>query len=80
MMLPRPLQVMELIVRDLGQLTHIECSIKREKWTRVLAALKLTPVQREQLMATRKDHLNKLRQVYQDRQELNMQVWCWGLL
>ncbi len=65
---------MELMVRDMGQLTHIECSIKREKWTHVLETLMLTPAQREQLMANRKEHLNKLRKVYQDRQELNMQV------
>lgn len=67
---------MELMVRDMEQLSHIECSIKRAKWTEVLAALKLTPTQREQLMANRKAQFNKLRTVYQERQELNMQVSC----
>ena len=65
---------MELMVRDMGQLTHIECHIKRAKWTQVLEALKLSAAQQEQLMANRKEHLNKLRRVYQERQELNMQV------
>ena len=68
------MQVMELMVRDMGQLTHIECSVKRQKWMTVLQALKLTPEQREQLMATRKQHLDALRRIYQDRQELNMKV------
>ncbi len=68
------MQVMELMVRDMGQLTHIECSVKRAKWTQVLAVLKLSPTQQDQLMANRKEHLNKLRKVYQERQELNMQV------
>ena len=67
---------MELMVRDMEQLSHIECSTKRAKWTEVLAALKLTPTQREQLMANRKAQFNKLRTVYQERQELNMQVSC----
>lgn len=67
-------QVMELMVRDMGQLTHIECSVKRQKWATVLQALKLTPDQREQLMSNRKEHLNKLRRIFQGRQELNMQV------
>ncbi len=67
-------QVMELMVADMGQLTHIECSVKRAKWVQVLAVLKLSPTQQEQLMANRKEHLNKLRKVYQERQELNMQV------
>lgn len=67
-------QVMELMVRDMGQLTHIECSVKRQKWANVLQALKLTPEQREQLMGNRKEHLNKLRRIFQDRQELNVQV------
>lgn len=67
-------QVMELMVRDMGQLTHIECSVKRQKWMSVLQALKLTPGQREQVMANRKEHLNNLRRLYQERQELNMQV------
>lgn len=58
----------------MGQLTHIECSVKRQKWTQVLQALKLTPDQREQLMSNRKEHLNKLRRIFEDRQELNMQV------
>ena len=61
-------------MRDMGQLAHIECSVKRQKWTTVLQALKLTPDQREQLMGNRKEHLNKLRRIFQDRQELNMQV------
>lgn len=61
-------------MRDMGQLTHIECHIKRAKWTQVLEALKLSAAQQEQLMANRKEHLNKLRRVYQERQELNMQV------
>ena len=65
---------MELMVRDMGQLTHIECSVKRAKWTQVLEVLKLSPTQQDQLMANRKEHLNKLRKVYQERQELNMQV------
>lgn len=68
------LQVMELMVRDMDQLSKIECSIKRGKWAEVLQALKLTDAQREQLMANRKEHLNKLRRVFQERQELNMQV------
>lgn len=68
------IKVMELMVRDMEQLSHIECSIKRAKWTEVLAALKLTPTQREQLMANRKAQFNKLRTVYQERQELNMQA------
>ena len=67
-------QVMELMVRDMGQLTHIECSVKRQKWASVLQALKLTPEQREQVMGIRKEHLNKLRRIFQDRQELNTQV------
>lgn len=67
-------QVMELMGRDMGQLTHIECSVKRQKWTHVLQALKLTPDQREQLMSNRKEHLNKLRRIFEDRQELNMQA------
>lgn len=67
-------QVMELMGRDMGQLTHIECSVKRQKWTHVLQALKLTPDQREQLMSNRKEHLNKLRRIFEDRQELNMKV------
>ena len=61
-------------MRDMGQLTHIECHIKRAKWTQVLDVLKVSAVQQEQLMANRKEHLNKLRKVYQERQELNMQV------
>ena len=65
---------MELMVRDMGQLAHIECSVKRQKWTHVLQALKLTPHQREQLMGLRKEHLNKLRAIFQDRQQLNSQV------
>ena len=69
---------MELMVRDMGQLTHIECSVKRQKWANVLQALKLTPEQREQLMRNRKEHLNKLRRIFQDRQELNMQVQASG--
>lgn len=68
------IQVMELMVRDMGQLSYIECSVKRQKWTHVLQALKLTPHQREQLMGLRKSHLNKLRAVFQDRQQLNSQV------
>ncbi|KAA6417573.1 MAG: hypothetical protein FRX49_12448 [Trebouxia sp. A1-2] len=68
------IKVMELMVRDMGQLTHIECSVKRAKWTQVLAVLQLSPTQQDQLMANRKEHLNKLRKVYQDRQELNMQA------
>ena len=71
---------MELMVRDMGQLTHIECSVKRAKWTQVLAVLKLSPTQQDQLMANRKEHLNKLRKVYQERQELNMQVGARSLL
>ncbi|KAL3146023.1 hypothetical protein ABBQ38_015378 [Trebouxia sp. C0009 RCD-2024] len=67
-------KVMELMVRDMGQLSYIECSVKRQKWTHVLQALKLTPHQREQLMGLRKSHLNKLRAVFQDRQQLNSQV------
>ncbi len=71
---------MELMVRDMGQLTHIECSVKRAKWTQVLAVLKLSPTQQDQLMANRKEHLNKLRKVYQERQELNMQVGACSFL
>ncbi len=74
------MQVMELMVRDMGQLTHIECSVKRAKWTQVLAVLKLSPTQQDQLMANRKEHLNKLRKVYQERQELNMQVGACSFL
>ncbi len=74
------MQVMELMVRDMGQLTHIECSVKRAKWTQVLAVLKLSPTQQDQLMANRKEHLNKLRKVYQERQELNMQVGARSVL
>lgn len=68
------MQVLELMVRDMGQLSHIECSVKRQKWTHVLQALKLTPDQREQVMGLRREHLNKLRGIFQDRQGLNMQV------
>ena len=67
-------------MRDMGQLTHIECSVKRAKWTQVLAVLKLSPTQQDQLMANRKEHLNKLRKVYQERQELNMQVSACSVL
>ena len=62
------------MVRDMDQLSKIECSIKRGKWAEVLQALKLSDAQREQLMANRKEHLNKLRRIFQERQELNMQV------
>ena len=61
-------------MRDMDQLSKIECSIKRGKWAEVLKALKLSDTQREQLMANRKEHLNKLRRIFQERQELNMQV------
>ena len=67
-------------MRDMGQLTHIECSVKRAKWTQVLAVLKLSTTQQDQLMVNRKEHLNKLRKVYQERQELNMQVGACSVL
>ena len=36
--------------------------------------LRLTPLQRDQLLLMRKNHLRNLRQVYEGRQQLNMQV------
>lgn len=67
---------MELMSRDIGSLTHITCSVAREKWGGILASLRLTPGQRESVMAARKEHLNKLRAVCQERQDLNFQVPC----
>ena len=72
----RMLQVMELMSRDFGQLAHITCSVQRQKWSLILDCIKLTPSQREAMMVTRKEHLNKLRATYQERQELNFKVSC----
>ena len=36
--------------------------------------LRLTPLQKDQLLLMRKNHLRNLRQVYEGRQQLNMQV------
>lgn len=65
---------MELMSRDFGELAHITCSVQRQKWSHILDCIKLTPSQRESMMATRKEHLNKLRATYQERQELNFKV------
>lgn len=67
-------QVLELMSRDIGSMTHITCSVARGKWAHILECLRLTPGQREAVMGARKEHLNKLRAVCQERQDLNLAV------
>jgi hypothetical protein len=47
---------------------------ERARWGRILEALRLVPRQEEALLALRKQHLSKLKQIYHQRQSLNMQV------
>lgn len=47
---------------------------ERARWGRILEALRLVPRQEEALLALRKQHLARLKQIYQERQSLNMQV------
>lgn len=68
------MQVLELMSRDIGSMTHITCSVARGKWAHILECLQLIPSQREAVMGARKEHLNKLRAVCQERQDLNLAV------
>ena len=43
-----------------------------------MKCISLTAVQTASVMAARKEHTNRLTAIYQERQELNLQVWGLG--
>lgn len=67
-------KVLRLMSRDVRHLSRIACLRECNKWTRILQTLQLTGQQEEQLLLMRKNHLRNLRQVYEARQQLNIQV------
>ena len=51
------------------------------RWQQCLEAMALTGEQQEQLLLNRRAHLQRMRAIYQERHNLNMQVggrgwWC----
>jgi hypothetical protein len=64
--------VVELITRDACSLSSVGDG--HERWRRALRALRMSAAQQEQLLLLRASHLVRMRAIYQERQELNMQV------
>ncbi|CAL8464951.1 g4486 [Coccomyxa elongata] len=68
------IKVLALMSRDVAQMAHISCHIERAKWERIVDVLRLTEPQAEQLLELRKVHLRNLRELFEDRQRLNLQA------
>jgi hypothetical protein len=68
------IHVLEVMGRDVDKLGGHSCATERARWGRILEALRLVSRQEEALLALRKQHLARLKQIYQERQSLNMQA------
>lgn len=66
-------RVLELIAGDPSQLSSAEHP-QEERFITALEAMQLSPQQEEQLLLLRKSHLSKMREIYAERQELNLEA------
>lgn len=68
------LQVLNLITRDPNSITQLASTQEKEKWSAAVRAVRLTPLQVEQVLIWREEHLKNVSAVYQQRQQLNTEV------
>lgn len=68
------LQVLSLITRDPQSLSELATAQEREKWSAAVRAVKLTPLQVEQVLIWREEHLKNIIAVYEQRQQLNVET------
>ncbi|CAL5229307.1 g12609 [Coccomyxa viridis] len=66
------IKVLALFSQDVSSMANIKCSVQTAKWRRILDMLRLSSAQEEQLLQLRKKHLRNLRNLYEDRQRLNL--------
>ncbi|KAK9859329.1 hypothetical protein WJX84_004028 [Apatococcus fuscideae] len=68
------IRVLDLMTRNLQELTQMTCRDERKKWITILKALQLTEVQSETIVEMRKSLLVKLGKVYDERRQLHLQT------
>ncbi|KAK9841294.1 hypothetical protein WJX74_003325 [Apatococcus lobatus] len=68
------IKVLDLMTRNLQELTHMTCREERKKWITILQALKLTQAQSDTIVEMRKVLLHKLGSVYDERRQLHLQT------
>lgn len=68
------IQVLSLITRDPHSLTELASAQEREKWAGAVKAIRLTPLQVEQVLIWREEHLRNMLAVYEQRQQLNVET------
>ncbi|PRW58753.1 hypothetical protein C2E21_2067 [Chlorella sorokiniana] len=67
-------KVVELISRDPASFSKIGSADDSARWQHCLDAMALTGEQQEQLLLNRRAHLQRMRGIYQERHNLNMQA------
>jgi hypothetical protein len=65
-------RVLDLVARDPAEMSSAGDAAARALWERALGAMRLTPGQQQQLLLLRASHLAKLREIYKEREGLNM--------
>ena len=72
-------KVMELISKDPSSLSTVDCAQEQQRWQRCLQVMHLSGEQQEGLLLNRRSHLARMRAIYQERHNLNMEVggWAW---
>lgn len=66
-------KILELISRDPKSLSNT-AGAESSQWLAALDAVQLTPSQQEQLLLLRRSHLDRMREIYAERQALNMEA------
>lgn len=68
------MQVLSLITRDPHSLTGLASVQEREKWTAAVRVISLTPLQIEQVLIWREEHLRNMHAVYEQRHHINAET------
>ncbi|PSC67155.1 golgin subfamily B member, partial [Micractinium conductrix] len=66
-------KVMELISKDPTSLSTVGTAAEQQRWQACLDTMHLTGQQQEALLLNRRSHLQRMRSIYQERHNLNMQ-------
>ncbi|KAL4448105.1 hypothetical protein ABPG75_005324 [Micractinium tetrahymenae] len=67
-------KVMELISKDPNSFSTVSSEEEQRRWQACLDAMQLAPQQQENLLLSRRSHLQHMRAIYQERHNLNMQA------
>lgn len=67
-------KVMELISKDPNSFSTVSSEEEQRRWQACLDAMQLSRQQQEQLLLSRRSHLQHMRAIYQERHNLNMKA------